>query len=649
MNYDYKLSICMMVKDEEKNLGRCLEALSFLLGKPDVELIIVDTGSKDKTVDIAQKYTSKLYFHEWQQHFSNMRNITISYAKGEWILILDADEVLINTEKLYEMLIGEESKKFNTIVLKIKNYSSFGRKASYTVLPQERVFRNDGTFHYEGSVHNQPKCKPPICNTDIYLDHYGYIFRGNKELSEKKFQRTAGILKKELEKDPDNIYYRYQLARSYNAHQDKNEALCEIRKAYALISPMNDASKRKISYVYITYAHIGCEQKEYNEALDVCKEGISLRSDLIDLYYLSAFSLLHLGKQQDAVRYYLDYLEKANNYEKLPISSDRSVETHYLSANFIDTALNCIISNFYNKGEYDKAYEYVNQVADIEIRLPFLIKVLVKLGKFDELRYTLEEAGNDQTLRDMLISTLENIKKDLTYDANRKLEMCLSYGDDIYSLLNRIRICEPEDRESLINQAVGIANFNELADFYAEILSNIDTNPRQVFSILKKANKLKIKQFVKYLSDKYENINEYFIKYLREENIRDNDYQGLKVYISIASLMLYKEAEMVKSQKRDISEHYYDIFKLYVYRGMKYVCMLYNIQRLRLNYSTIEDDEDRLFAALHYVLESIAGSDNRSGIRYFKDAVKAYPYMACFMDIYKDELFGHLSNDSLLS
>ncbi len=639
MNYDYKLSICMMVKDEEKNLERCLEGLSFLLGQPDVELIIVDTGSEDKTVDIAKKYTSKLYFHEWQQHFSNMRNITISYAKGEWILILDADEVLVNAEKLYEILNGEESKKLNTLVLKIKNYSSFGRKASYTVLPQERVFRNDGTFRYEGSVHNQPKYKPPICNTDIYLDHYGYIFKGNKELSEKKFERTAGILKRELEKDPDNIYYRYQLARSYNAHQDKNEALCEIRKAYKLISPMDDASKRMFTYVYITYAHISCEQKEYNEALDVCKEGISLRGDLIDLYYLSSFALLHLGREEDAIQYYIYFIEKVNNYENLPISCDRSVETHYLSANFIDTALNCIINSFYNKGEYDNAYKYIKQVEDIEIRLPYVIKILAKQGKFDQIPDTLKEAGNDQTLKDILISNLENAKKDLTFDANRKLEQCLSYGDDIYSLLNRIRICEPEDKEDLINKAVSIADFNELSDFYAEILGNIDTNPRPAFSVFKKMSKSKIRQFVKYLSDKYENITEYFIKYLQEENIRDNDYQGLKVYVSIASLMLYKEAEAVKKQERDISEPYYDIFKLYVDRGMKYISMLYNIDRLRLNYSTIEDEEDRLLSALYYSVEAVSRGNYTTGIKYFKDALKAYPYMACFMDKYKDEFF----------
>ena len=67
--------------------------------------------------------------------------------------------------------------------------------------------------------------------------------------------------------------------------------------------------------------------------------------------------------------------------------------------------------------------------------------------------------------------------------------------------------------------------------------------------------------------------------------------------------------------------------------------MLYNIDRLRLNYSTIEDEEDRLLSALYYSVEAVSRGNYTTGIKYFKDALKAYPYMACFMDKYKDEFF----------
>ncbi len=77
-----KLSICMMVKNEEQNLVRCLDSLKPLRTKLESELIIVDTGSTDKTVDIAKAYTDRVYFHPWNNNFSEMRNSTISYAMG---------------------------------------------------------------------------------------------------------------------------------------------------------------------------------------------------------------------------------------------------------------------------------------------------------------------------------------------------------------------------------------------------------------------------------------------------------------------------------------------------------------------------------------------------------------------------------------
>lgn len=147
MEYNYLLSICMMVKDEEKNIRRCLDAMRYLIDKNDVELIIVDTGSKDRTADIAREFTDKVYFHPWENNFSEMRNITISYAKGEYILIMDADEVLTDPVLLYECISDERLKEYNTFLFKIKNLESSG---DYTVLAQERVFKNDGSFRYEG-------------------------------------------------------------------------------------------------------------------------------------------------------------------------------------------------------------------------------------------------------------------------------------------------------------------------------------------------------------------------------------------------------------------------------------------------------------------------------------------------------------------
>ena len=85
------LSICLIVKNEEKNIGRCLSSLSQIKNK---EIIIVDTGSNDKTKIIANQYQAKIIDHKWNNDFSDARNIAMEYARGDWVLILDADEEL---------------------------------------------------------------------------------------------------------------------------------------------------------------------------------------------------------------------------------------------------------------------------------------------------------------------------------------------------------------------------------------------------------------------------------------------------------------------------------------------------------------------------------------------------------------------------
>ena len=115
------LSVVMIVKNEEKYLDKTLHALKDLRRDIDSELIILDTGSTDNTVEIAKKYTDKVYFAKWNDNFADMRNISISYASGDWILILDADEKLTNYDKLKEFFYSDTHKKYNSATIELKN------------------------------------------------------------------------------------------------------------------------------------------------------------------------------------------------------------------------------------------------------------------------------------------------------------------------------------------------------------------------------------------------------------------------------------------------------------------------------------------------------------------------------------------------
>ncbi len=169
-----------MVKNEEKYLDKTLSSLQSLMNDIDSELIILDTGSTDKTVEIAKKYTEKVYFSKWNNNFSDMRNISISYASGEWILILDADEELINYDKLKVFFESDLHYNYNSASIEIRNIYSEDEKV-YCLSSILRLFRNDD-FKFSGAIHEQPKYKVPVYNDIASFKHYGYMFKDEEYL-----------------------------------------------------------------------------------------------------------------------------------------------------------------------------------------------------------------------------------------------------------------------------------------------------------------------------------------------------------------------------------------------------------------------------------------------------------------------------------
>lgn len=312
----YKLSICMIVRDEEKFLDNCLKSLKPLMDSKLAELIVVDTGSIDNTVEIARKYTKQIYFKQWNNNFSEARNYSISHARGEYIFIMDADQEMeySEVEKLVKLFSSNNYKKFNTYSLVYKNFTKEDL-SDYTYFSLNLIFKNDGYFKYEGKVHNQPVYKGPVKNLEIYMLHYGYIM--TEDIKDKKFLRTATLLKSEIEKNPKNIYYVYQLSRSYEMHGDTKEAIIELEKYLSLMETEKVNDSFKINY-YHNAAIIYFNDKKYDKCIYYCEKMKELDCELIDCYYLIGKCNIIEGNIDEAVKnlkVYLNYL-KNFRYEK---------------------------------------------------------------------------------------------------------------------------------------------------------------------------------------------------------------------------------------------------------------------------------------------------------------------------------------------
>ncbi|GEM_PF-787851 len=191
-----KISLCMIVRDEENNLEKLLPSIEGVFE----EIIIVDTGSRDNTRAVAQKYNAKVFDFEWSDDFSAARNFSISKATGDYILWLDADDRLFpeNKNRLLALKWKLREEK-DPISFLFTIHSSFGPATSESTLQQLRLFPRLDGICFEGKVHEQlipslQKIGVPIKSVDITIHHTGYIDE-NKRL--QKIRRNLRLLENE--------------------------------------------------------------------------------------------------------------------------------------------------------------------------------------------------------------------------------------------------------------------------------------------------------------------------------------------------------------------------------------------------------------------------------------------------------------------
>lgn len=205
----------MIVKNEEKNLISNLPALQPFLEK-GIELIVVDTGSSDRTIEIAKGFTNKIYEYLWQNDFSKARNFSIEKASNDWIFVLDADErPRVEYENLKKIVEFCEEKSLDGIEVIVRNFLP---GSGFNVDKQIRIF-NRKKAKYKNSVHNQLVFvdNPKIVRSGIVIDHFGYA--DITKVSEKR-RRTIKMIEDHLKKTPEDLYMIQQLARAYFAIGD---------------------------------------------------------------------------------------------------------------------------------------------------------------------------------------------------------------------------------------------------------------------------------------------------------------------------------------------------------------------------------------------------------------------------------------------
>lgn len=243
------ISLCMIVKNEEENLERCLESIKTLVD----EIIIVDTGSNDKTKEIAYKYTNKVYDFKWCYDFAKARNYSFSKATKDYIMWLDADDVILAKDlKKLENLKANLDRNVDMIMLKY----DVGNLTYY----RERIVKKDKEYKWIGRIHEVIPQNGNVIKEDIFVTHKKTQYKDNK--------RNLIIFQKMIEDGEkfdarQTFYYARELY--YNKYYD--EALQEFNNFFK----MEDAwVENKISAcidLYYLYLDIGCEDNALENLL----------------------------------------------------------------------------------------------------------------------------------------------------------------------------------------------------------------------------------------------------------------------------------------------------------------------------------------------------------------------------------------------
>lgn len=613
------LSIGIMVKNEEKNLEDCLMALQPLLDNIESELIIVDTGSIDRTVEIAKKFTDKVYFHKWNDDFSEMRNITISYCTGEWFFCIDADEVVENTEKLIKFFKSEDYKKFNTCTLIVKNYLYTGNIKEYNTLESNRLFKKDDDFKYIGAVHNQPKFKMPIKKIDCIINHYGYIMDDEK-LMEKKYLRTSSLLKKELEKDPNNIYYKYQLISSYSIGNRIIDALSESDILYNLLSE-NDKKIHK--YVLTQRAQLLVATKRTYECEELCNKELKLTACdeiyKIDLMYYLAKSQFIQGKFELALKNYKKYFKLVSKFEKGELTQDTTLVNRSISLkNYV---YNDMVFIYDSQKDYDNVIKYSLRITDDTIVVDLLhklIKAFINLKNYDGLfKYYINLSKN---LQKEFCDILEENKLMYENSISVLLEEIFSQDNSEYGLLNRIRLSkESEFSKHEILNCINNLNLEEKESYYGDILYKLLCRKYDLRTVLRMVKNNTVVSFLEFCNKKYNDFSKVILEYIKEIRRDYNEFDSLRINIILCRVILIIN--------KISEESYIYVFEKYMEIGLKYIRFIYS-EYILDNELIMEtkNNEDSFFI---YILKANEIKENNKSeyIKYLNKALKSYPYM----------------------
>lgn len=354
------ISLCMIVKNEERHIMQCLNSVQGLVD----EIIIVDTGSTDFTKEIALRYTDKIYDYKWNKDFSAARNYSLEHATGDYILVLDADEYIEGLD-----LRSLTKSGLDYYLMRIKNFLPQNEVVSHQAV---RLFRNCLDIRFKGRIHESilsegMQLKGVV--TDLTIYHSGYLEDNFKE--KDKHKRNIELLKLQLIQEPRGFDW-FNLGKQHMVAAEYTESLDCFKKAYYL-------SREAVYLPYLLLCMAEClhQTGRDQEGLNLLRDTIPLYPEYTDLYLLQ-------GKMYNRLGYHLDAEQAFKTCLKLG-DMDTNVLWTFREGAGSHTAQILLAETYMQAGKAMEAFNLLHQVMQNKDLIHRTLPVLLLLASRADL------------------------------------------------------------------------------------------------------------------------------------------------------------------------------------------------------------------------------------------------------------------------
>lgn len=520
-----KLSACMIVKNEESVIERCINSYKAIVD----EIIVVDTGSSDETKKIALELGADVYDFNWEGDFSAAKNFALGKATGNWVIFLDADEYFPN----------DMAKKIPDLV---KKYGQGQRKIILTKMinideddgeilcdfSQARIFKNESTLRYSGKIHESLKSSGPkieavlVDEKELKIMHTGY----SKRLAEEKARRNLDMLLQEIENgNNDPRLYSY-IATSYSTLKQPEEAI-KYSKKYLKSGAKMEGIDSKLYYLLI--ADMMAINSDFEEVYEIIQEAIKKFND-------NPMPYAYLGQWYYAKKEYqkaIESFEKTINLQKKYCG----IEMNFILGK--EAHIYHILGSLYElKGDFQKSSEmYLESLENNsnieEVLLSFFrINREIELNKLEKTLfalYDLERKDSVLLLNDAALKIKHKLGLKYCVEVLKKKFMHEDYSSVFVNVM---------DGDYLIAFKHFLEAYQLTTDeyylYYATIISQLSKMPAMLELIYEQTSGF-LRKYVDYLTKRKKTI--FFDK---------NDIVGYQLYLN-ELILITEDKELLES------------------------------------------------------------------------------------------------------